>query len=94
MLFYVTITCNLFSLIGRCPFVGETDRATLLRVGEGTLNWDAPDVTCRSLEAQSFLHMLIQPDPEYDKYLAVVHTCTSISSQRNLQSLYMYDKRL
>ncbi|XP_074523985.1 obscurin [Halichoeres trimaculatus] len=51
-------------LVGRCPFVGETDRATLLRVGEGTLNWDAPDVTYRSPEAQNFLYMLLQPDPE------------------------------
>ncbi|KAM8745978.1 obscurin isoform 6-T7 [Acanthopagrus schlegelii] len=51
-------------LLCRCPFVGETDRATLLRVGEGTLNWDAPDVTCRSPEAQNFLHALLQPDPE------------------------------
>ncbi|XP_034386307.1 LOW QUALITY PROTEIN: obscurin [Cyclopterus lumpus] len=51
-------------LVCRCPFVGETDRATLLRVGEGTLNWDAPDVTNRSPEAQNFLHMLLQPDPE------------------------------
>ncbi|KAI3368742.1 hypothetical protein L3Q82_025731 [Scortum barcoo] len=51
-------------LVCRCPFVGETDRATLLRVGEGTLNWDAPDVTYRSPEAQNFLHMLLQPDPE------------------------------
>ncbi|XP_037325748.2 obscurin isoform X2 [Pungitius pungitius] len=51
-------------LVGRCPFVGETDRATLLRVGEGSLNWDAPDVTDRSPEAQNLLHMLLQPDPE------------------------------
>lgn len=51
-------------LVGRCPFVGETDRVTLLRVGEGTLNWDAPDVMYRSPEAQNFLHMLLQPDPE------------------------------
>ncbi|XP_056234585.1 obscurin [Seriola aureovittata] len=51
-------------LVCRCPFVGETDRATLLRVGEGTLNWDAPDVTYRSPEAQSFLHLVLQPDPE------------------------------
>ncbi|XP_059196374.1 obscurin [Centropristis striata] len=51
-------------LVCRCPFTGETDRATLLRVGEGTLNWDAPDVTYRSPEAQNFLHMLLQPDPE------------------------------
>ncbi|XP_040040446.2 obscurin isoform X3 [Gasterosteus aculeatus] len=51
-------------LVGRCPFVGETDRATLLMVGEGSLNWDAPDVTDRSPEAQNLLHMLLQPDPE------------------------------
>ncbi|KAM7012432.1 obscurin [Tautogolabrus adspersus] len=51
-------------LVGRCPFTGETDRSTLLRVGEGTLNWDAPDVTYRSPEAQNFLYMLLQPDPE------------------------------
>ncbi|XP_057696690.1 obscurin isoform X1 [Corythoichthys intestinalis] len=51
-------------LLCRCPFVGETDRATLLRVGEGTLNWDAPDVMSRSPEAQSFLRSLLQPDPE------------------------------
>uniref|UniRef100_A0A3B4Y1E3 Obscurin, cytoskeletal calmodulin and titin-interacting RhoGEF a n=1 Tax=Seriola lalandi dorsalis TaxID=1841481 RepID=A0A3B4Y1E3_SERLL len=52
-----------YLLVCRCPFVGETDRATLLRVGEGTLNWDAPDVTYRSPEAQSFLHLVLQPDP-------------------------------
>ncbi|XP_061739065.1 obscurin isoform X2 [Nerophis ophidion] len=51
-------------LLCRCPFVGETDRATLLRVGEGTLNWDSPDVRCRSPEAQNFLRALLQPDPE------------------------------
>ncbi|XP_029906333.1 obscurin [Myripristis murdjan] len=51
-------------LMCRCPFVGETDRATLLRVGEGTLNWDTPDVLCRSSEAQDFLRMVLQPDPE------------------------------
>nr|XP_057930388.1 obscurin isoform X3 [Doryrhamphus excisus] len=51
-------------LLCRCPFVGETDRVTLLRVGEGTLNWDAPDVMCRSPEAQNFLRSLLQPDPE------------------------------
>uniref|UniRef100_A0A3Q2Z789 Obscurin, cytoskeletal calmodulin and titin-interacting RhoGEF a n=2 Tax=Hippocampus comes TaxID=109280 RepID=A0A3Q2Z789_HIPCM len=51
-------------LLCRCPFAGETDRATLLRVGEGTLNWDAPDVMSRSPEAQAFLRSLLQPDPE------------------------------
>ncbi|KAM4548970.1 obscurin isoform 2-T2 [Odontesthes bonariensis] len=51
-------------LVCRCPFMGDTDRATLLRVGEGTLNWDAPDVMCRSPEAKNFLHMVLQPDPE------------------------------
>ncbi|XP_032381171.1 obscurin [Etheostoma spectabile] len=51
-------------LVCRCPFAEATDRATLLRVGEGTLNWDAPDVSSRSPDAQNFLHMLLQPDPE------------------------------
>eukprot|EP00064_Thunnus_orientalis_P001398 superscaffoldBa00000095_g1401 len=59
----VTVATDI-CLVCRCPFVGETDRATLLRVGEGTLNWDAPDVMYRSPEAQDFLHMLLQPDPE------------------------------
>ncbi|KAJ3599333.1 hypothetical protein NHX12_033296 [Muraenolepis orangiensis] len=37
----VCLTC-------RCPFAGESDRATLLKVGEGTLNWETPDcsLTC------------------------------------------------
>uniref|UniRef100_A0A3B3XBW6 Uncharacterized protein n=1 Tax=Poecilia mexicana TaxID=48701 RepID=A0A3B3XBW6_9TELE len=52
-----------FLLVCRCPFVGETDRATLLRVGEATLNWDAPDIVCRSPEARNFLHTVLQPDP-------------------------------
>uniref|UniRef100_A0A3B5L6K4 Obscurin, cytoskeletal calmodulin and titin-interacting RhoGEF a n=1 Tax=Xiphophorus couchianus TaxID=32473 RepID=A0A3B5L6K4_9TELE len=52
-----------FLLVCRCPFVGETDRATLLRVGEATLNWDAPDIECRSPEARNFLHTVLQPDP-------------------------------
>ncbi|XP_036845201.1 obscurin [Oncorhynchus mykiss] len=68
----VTIASDIWSigvvaylcLMCRCPFVGETDRATLLRVGEGTLNWDAPDLTYRSTEAQDFLRMVLQPDPE------------------------------
>ncbi|XP_061635168.1 obscurin [Phyllopteryx taeniolatus] len=51
-------------LLCRCPFVGETDRATLLRVGEGTLNWDVPDVMSRSPEAQAFLRSLLQPEPD------------------------------
>lgn len=53
------------SLMCRCPFTGETDRATLLRVGEGTLNWDSPDIMNRSPEAKNFLHMVLQPDVEY-----------------------------
>uniref|UniRef100_A0A4W5NSB2 Protein kinase domain-containing protein n=1 Tax=Hucho hucho TaxID=62062 RepID=A0A4W5NSB2_9TELE len=68
----VTIASDIWSigvvaylcLMCRCPFVGETDRATLLRVGEGTLNWDAPDLTYRSTEAQGFLRTVLQPDPE------------------------------
>ncbi|XP_035804053.2 obscurin isoform X3 [Amphiprion ocellaris] len=51
-------------LVSRCPFVGETDRATLARVGEGTLNWDASDIMNRSPEAKNFLQTLLQPDPE------------------------------
>nr|XP_029489197.1 obscurin-like [Oncorhynchus nerka] len=50
-------------LMCRCPFTGETDRATLMRVGEGTLNWDAPDLTYRSTGAQGFLRTVLQPDP-------------------------------
>uniref|UniRef100_A0A3P9LJQ0 Obscurin, cytoskeletal calmodulin and titin-interacting RhoGEF a n=1 Tax=Oryzias latipes TaxID=8090 RepID=A0A3P9LJQ0_ORYLA len=53
-----------YLLVGRCPFVGETDRATLLMVGEGTLNWDTPDVNGRSSEAKKFLRMVLQPDPK------------------------------
>uniref|UniRef100_A0A3Q1FI40 Obscurin, cytoskeletal calmodulin and titin-interacting RhoGEF a n=1 Tax=Acanthochromis polyacanthus TaxID=80966 RepID=A0A3Q1FI40_9TELE len=53
-----------YLLVSRCPFVGDTDRATLLRVGEGTLNWDAPDIMYRSPEAKNFLHSLLQPDPK------------------------------
>lgn len=60
----MTLKLYLDSLVCRCPFVGETDRATLLRVGEGTLNWAAPDVMYRSPEAKNFLHTLLQPDPE------------------------------
>uniref|UniRef100_A0A3P9B0P3 Obscurin, cytoskeletal calmodulin and titin-interacting RhoGEF a n=1 Tax=Maylandia zebra TaxID=106582 RepID=A0A3P9B0P3_9CICH len=58
----VTVATDI--LVCRCPFVGETDRATLLRVGEGTLNWAAPDVMYRSPEAKNFLHTLLQPDPK------------------------------
>ncbi|XP_014071358.2 obscurin isoform X3 [Salmo salar] len=68
----VTIASDIWSigvvaylcLMCRCPFMGETDRATLLRVGEGTLNWDAPDLTYRSTGAQGFLRTVLQPDPE------------------------------
>ncbi|XP_028977573.2 obscurin [Esox lucius] len=51
-------------LICHCPFIGETDRATLLRVGDGTMNWDSADLSYRSSEAQDFLHSVLQPDPE------------------------------
>ncbi|CAB1324596.1 unnamed protein product, partial [Coregonus sp. 'balchen'] len=68
----VTIASDIWSigvvaylcLMCRCPFMGETDRATLLRVGVGTLNWDAPDLTYRSTGAQGFLRTVLQPDPE------------------------------
>nr|XP_046157554.1 obscurin isoform X4 [Oncorhynchus gorbuscha] len=67
----VTIASDIWSigvvaylcLMCRCPFTGETDRATLMRVGEGTLNWDAPDLTYRSTGAQGFLRTVLQPDP-------------------------------
>ncbi|XP_052383041.1 obscurin isoform X45 [Oncorhynchus keta] len=67
----VTIASDIWSigvvaylcLMCRCPFMGETDRATLMRVGEGTLNWDAPDLTYRSTGAQGFLRTVLQPDP-------------------------------
>ncbi|PWA20807.1 hypothetical protein CCH79_00007110, partial [Gambusia affinis] len=59
----VTVATDI-CLVCRCPFVGETDRATLLRVGEATLNWDAPDIVCRSPEARNFLRTVLQPDPE------------------------------
>ncbi|KAJ7993536.1 hypothetical protein DPEC_G00273430 [Dallia pectoralis] len=51
-------------LIGRCPFIGETDRSTLQSVQVGTLNWDSADLRDRSLEAQDFLRSVLQPDPE------------------------------
>ncbi|KAL1023125.1 hypothetical protein UPYG_G00036690 [Umbra pygmaea] len=51
-------------LMCRCPFLGETDRDTLLRVGEGTLNWNAPDLSYRSSEAQQFFQIVLQPDPD------------------------------
>ena len=65
MMIFECVTCRpRGSLLGRCPFVGETDRATLLRVGEGILNWDAPDLTSRSPQAQDFLRQGSHPDPE------------------------------
>ncbi|XP_063057570.1 obscurin isoform X3 [Engraulis encrasicolus] len=54
---YLCLTCH-------CPFFGDNDRATLMRVAEGSLFWDTPEVTCRSQEAQDFLHKVLQPLPE------------------------------
>ncbi|XP_041913572.1 obscurin isoform X1 [Alosa sapidissima] len=54
---YLCLTCH-------CPFFGENDRATLMRVAEGTLFWDTPEVTCRSPEAQDFLRKVLHPVPE------------------------------
>jgi len=52
------------SLTCHCPFFGENDRATLMKVAEGLLYWDTPEITSRSVEAQDFLHRVLQPDPE------------------------------
>ncbi|XP_077079717.1 obscurin-like isoform X1 [Siphateles boraxobius] len=54
---YLCLTCH-------CPFFGENDRATLMKVAEGLLYWDTPVITSRSVEAQDFLHRVLQPDPE------------------------------
>ncbi|KAG1973513.1 obscurin [Pimephales promelas] len=54
---YLCLTCH-------CPFFGENDRATLMKVAEGLLYWDTPEITSRSVEAQDFLHRVLQPDPE------------------------------
>nr|XP_023671298.1 obscurin [Paramormyrops kingsleyae] len=50
-------------LTAHCPFAGESDRATLLRVREARLHWDTPHVTCRSENACRFLQRLLQADP-------------------------------
>ncbi|XP_067270783.1 LOW QUALITY PROTEIN: obscurin [Pseudorasbora parva] len=54
---YLCLTCH-------CPFFGENDRATLMKVAEGLLYWDTPEITSRSVEAQDFLHRVLQPDAE------------------------------
>ncbi|KAL7828999.1 hypothetical protein SRHO_G00326330 [Serrasalmus rhombeus] len=51
-------------LTGHCPFFGENDRATLMKVAEGVLYWNIPEVSSRSDHAQDFLHRVLQPDPE------------------------------
>ncbi|KAB5567104.1 hypothetical protein PHYPO_G00228920 [Pangasianodon hypophthalmus] len=51
-------------LTGHCPFFGENDRATLLKVAEGVLYWDLPEITSLSEQAQDFLHRVLQPDSE------------------------------
>lgn len=60
--------------------MGETDRAILLMVGEGTLNWDAPEVTYRTPEAQNFLHMVLQADPEYESFNIIILTLLLITN--------------
>ncbi|KAJ8268106.1 hypothetical protein COCON_G00132780, partial [Conger conger] len=57
VLSYLCLTC-------RCPFSGESDRATLLSVREGKVSWDTPDVTSRSCAAQDFLRRVLQPEPD------------------------------
>ncbi|XP_052419981.1 obscurin [Carassius gibelio] len=68
----VTVTTDIWSLgvvtylclTSHCPFFGENDRSTLMKVAEGVLYWDTPEITSRSVEAQDFLHRVLQPDPE------------------------------
>ncbi|XP_048868574.1 obscurin-like isoform X50 [Brienomyrus brachyistius] len=50
-------------LAAHCPFSGESDRATLLKVREARLHWDTPRLTCRSKNACRFLQRLLQADP-------------------------------
>ncbi|XP_051524815.1 obscurin [Myxocyprinus asiaticus] len=54
---YLCLTCH-------CPFFGDNDRATLMKVADGVIYWDTPEITSRSVEAQDFLHRVLQPDPE------------------------------
>ncbi|GAA6070914.1 obscurin, partial [Tachysurus ichikawai] len=51
-------------LTGHCPFLGENDRVTLLKVAEGLLYWNLPEITSLSEQAQDLLHGLLQPDPK------------------------------
>ncbi|XP_058246255.1 obscurin [Hemibagrus wyckioides] len=51
-------------LTGHCPFFGENDRATLLKVAEGLLYWNLPEITSLSEQAKDFLRGVLQPDPE------------------------------
>jgi len=64
MLLFFFVCFFLGSLTCHCPFFGENDRATLMKVAEGLLYWDTPEITSRSVEAQDFLHRVLQPDPE------------------------------
>ena len=40
-------------------------------MGEGTLSWETPDLTARTPEAQDFLRLVLQPEPEYLIFLLV-----------------------
>ncbi|XP_072537299.1 obscurin [Salminus brasiliensis] len=51
-------------LTGHCPFFGENDRATLMKVAEAMVYWDTPEITNRSDQALDFLHRILQPEPE------------------------------
>ncbi|XP_049341975.1 obscurin [Astyanax mexicanus] len=51
-------------LTGHCPFFGENDRATLMKVAEAVVYWDTPELTSRSDQALDFLHAVLQADPE------------------------------
>ncbi|XP_053359740.1 obscurin [Clarias gariepinus] len=51
-------------LTGHCPFFGDNDRATLLKVAEGLVYWDVPQITSLSEQSQDFLRRVLQPDSE------------------------------
>ncbi|XP_046727924.1 obscurin [Silurus meridionalis] len=51
-------------LTGHCPFFGDNDRATLLKVAEGVLYWEILKITSLSKRAQDFLRTVLHPDAE------------------------------
>ncbi|KAI5610425.1 obscurin isoform X2 [Silurus asotus] len=51
-------------LTGHCPFFGDNDRATLLKVAESVLYWEILEITSLSKQAQDFLRTVLHPDAE------------------------------